>query len=94
MNEATKHKFYTSVVWKRERKNKLCNDPFCEIHLKKGELVIAEDVHHLVPISKDWSLRLVYSNLQSLCHSCHSLITVEEQKEKPKGGISNMKWKI
>lgn len=93
MNEGKYHRFYVSTAWKRTRENKLCHDPLCEIHLIKNQLVPATDVHHLIPISKDYSLRFEFTNLQSLCHYCHSVITSEEKRAKPKGAILNMKWK-
>ncbi|WP_399262197.1 HNH endonuclease [Terriglobus aquaticus] len=40
-----------------------------------GRLKRATDVHHIVPIRVAPWLRLVLSNLVSLCKECHSSIT-------------------
>ena len=64
--------------WRRLRTiflqaNPLCCDPF-EVH--QNQPVIATDVDHVVPRrtggTDDWS------NLQPLCHSCHSKKTTAE----------------
>ena len=33
---------------------------------------IAEDVHHVIPITADWERRLDYNNLKALCVRCHN----------------------
>lgn len=54
----------------------LCSDPF-HIHKSSGEVVMATDVHHVVPLSSAASTRELNreENLMPLCHSCHSRIT-------------------
>ena len=55
--------------------NPLCADPF---GLHDGKPVPATDVDHIVPKSRggtdDWT------NLQPLCHSCHSKKTAMENR--------------
>lgn len=70
--------FYSGAKWRNLRAYKLSIDPFCEICRKAGRIVPATCVDHIIPIMKDESLALEYSNLQSLCHSCHSTKTVKE----------------
>ena len=57
--------------WRRlsERKRKL--DPLCEHCEKQGVTRPADHVHHIVPIRTAPHLRLEWSNLMSVCKSCH-----------------------
>lgn len=70
--------------WRRIRmmvlaRRPLCADPFGEHHAN-GITVLATDVHHVIPLSSGMPLRILNdeSNLQPLCHSCHSRITAAE----------------
>lgn len=52
----------------------------------------AEEVHHLVELNekniKDKNISLNLSNLQSLCHDCHTRITMKEHRGcEPDSGI-------
>lgn len=57
----------------------LCSDPF-HVHKDNREVVLATDVHHVVPLSSAASRRELNrdENLMPLCHSCHSRITAGE----------------
>lgn len=79
-----KQKFYQWSGWKRTSENKKCKDPLCEMCLKKGILTPAEDVHHIISLDKVPTLEnaLDPNNLMSLCKSCHSIITQQENKDK------------
>ena len=46
-------------------------NPLCEDCDKEGRTTPCTEVHHIVPITQDPSLRLVWSNLVALCHECH-----------------------
>ncbi|WP_343223710.1 HNH endonuclease [Paenibacillus oenotherae] len=37
-------------------------------------ITVADMVHHRFPVRSHWHLRLVLSNLVSLCNSCHAKI--------------------
>ena len=67
--------FYNSAAWKRLCAKKLsdCNYQ-CEICRGKGIIKIAEDIHHKMPIKKDWDKRLDYDNLLAVCVACHNRI--------------------
>ena len=71
IRDKKKMKFYASKQWKCIRNRKIYSNPLCEECKKNNRVKQATEVHHIIPIEKDWSLRLKYSNLQSLCHSCH-----------------------
>jgi len=94
----TRADFYHSPSWRILREIKLSNDPLCEECKKKGILTPATEVHHIVDIYEDPSLRLEYSNLQGLCKSCHSQKTVAKLqdlfKKSKEWDLVNRKWNI
>lgn len=47
---------------------------YCHRCFKQGEIVKAEVVHHIIPVSERPDLRLVSSNCQSLCRECHEKV--------------------
>jgi len=70
------------AAWRRLRKialarSPLCADPFGE-HAQRHEIVVATDVDHI--ISKRDGGGNEESNLQALCHSCHSTKTIQQIK--------------
>lgn len=74
--------FYHSTVWKKlSYQYKLAN-PMCEACLKRGVIRKVDIADHIVPIKQDWTKRLDYSNLESLCQYCHNDKTESEQLSK------------
>lgn len=64
--------FYASTIWLKTRSMALRRDHgLCQHCLRDGEVKVADMVHHAISIKADWSLRLVLSNLLSLCNRCH-----------------------
>ncbi len=63
--------FYNTKTWKHLRKVKLISDPLCEVCKAEGRLKAASDVDHVRSINTGGH-RTAMSNLQSLCHECHS----------------------
>ena len=49
---------------------------------RRGLRVYATDVDHVEPHDGDWSKFIDPTNLQSLCHSCHSAKTIAESRAK------------
>lgn len=64
--------FYNSARWINTRKRQLFDHPLCDCG------GIATDVDHIVPIERGGNL-WAFSNLQSLCGSCHGRKTRQEQ---------------
>lgn len=63
-------------TWKRIRDCYIAAHPLCEECSKANRLMPAEEVHHIVPLSKGGTH--AERNLMSLCTSCHSEITARE----------------
>ena len=59
--------------WQKLRKHKLGVNPFCESCEESGHVEKATMVHHINPISQGGKA-LEYSNLMSLCETCHDKI--------------------
>ena len=74
-------RFYNSAAWKKLRIFKLSRDPLCEYCLEKDHVNIATEVDHVIPIKVDWSMRLVFNNLNSTCHRCHMIKTKGDKKK-------------
>lgn len=56
--------------WQRLRRMVLAQQPFCVACEREGRVTPATDVDHIVPLADGG--RDEWSNLQPLCHSCHS----------------------
>ena len=69
--------FYNSKAWKTAKARHLKIEPLCRECKKKGLLVRATVVDHIVPIKQGGAL-LDEGNLQSLCWSCHSRKSAKE----------------
>lgn len=63
-------------TWKRTRDRYITAHPLCEQCEKKGRITLAEEVHHINPLSHGGTND--ESNLMSLCTPCHSEITARE----------------
>ena len=65
-------RFYDSASWHKLRIAILVRDNYeCQQCKCAGKHTHATEVHHIVPIRKDYSLRLEPSNLVALCKRCH-----------------------
>lgn len=67
--------FYNSTAWVKLRKHKISTNPLCEFCEKRGRVVLATEVDHIIPIKIDMDKSLDEDNLQSLCHRCHMIKT-------------------
>jgi 5-methylcytosine-specific restriction enzyme A len=68
-------KFLDSSAWKKMRLAKITETPWCEVC--DGP---ATDVDHILPRHSHPELSLAWGNLQSLCRSCHSKKTENDEK--------------
>lgn len=76
------------AAWRRLRRMVLARHPLCAdvygVHAEHGETVLATDVDHIVPRSAGGTD--TFENLQSLCQSCHSRKTAEQDGAWGRGG--------
>lgn len=63
--------------WQQVRALKVQRNPVCERCAKQGVTSVTFDVHHIVPIRVAPELRLVMSNLMSVCRQCHAELEAE-----------------
>jgi 5-methylcytosine-specific restriction enzyme A len=66
---------YNTTQWRKLRLLKLAHDPLCQACEDMGELTPANTVDHVVAISSGGAPFPMLSDLNSLCHSCHSAKT-------------------
>ena len=65
--------FRSSAEWQKTRRKILERDHFlCKICLKNGIFTSGDlQVHHIIPLSEDFTRRTDADNLITLCPSCH-----------------------
>lgn len=68
---------YKSKNWQNVRDFVMSRDArLCQDCLKKGRVTIAEEVHHIIPVTaenvNDPNITLNPDNLVSLCRECHA----------------------
>ena len=61
--------------WQKARKTFLLSHPICADHEKRGMVMPATVVDHIVPHKGDMSLFWDHGNWQPLCAACHNLKT-------------------
>ena len=80
------HWMYLTSEWIDDlRPTQLLQEPFCRECAKLGRRTRATEVDHVQPHRGDWTVFTDRSNLQSLCHSCHSAKTMAESRAKSRG---------
>ncbi len=66
-----KEKSLYNYRWQKERKAFLVANPLCAVHKKRGKVVAAEVVDHVIPHRGNLDLFWDKSNWQPLCKFCH-----------------------
>lgn len=76
MNDFNKkyNDFYHSKTWSDVRKQKLMQQPLCEVCLREGTMTRADMVHHIIELRSPngWEHRLSMDNLESICYEHHN----------------------
>ena len=77
---------YNNSQWRKLRDTYLREHAICQDRLAKGKITPATDIHHLRSPFKNgeinWNLLLDYTNLTSLCRTCHGNRHAAEQGHK------------
>ena len=73
--EASDPRYHTPRWIKLSRRWRMAH-PLCEECLKNGRTTPVQEVHHIIPLADGGTHD--FSNLMSLCKSCHSAITIAE----------------
>ena len=63
-------------AWKRIRERYIAAHPLCEKCGEQGKLTPAQEVHHILPLSRGGTHE--DANLMALCKPCHSEITARD----------------
>lgn len=74
-------KVYDSSRWRRISDKKRTVTPFCEMCDDIGVTVMADVCDHIVEI-EDGGAQYEWSNLMSMCHTCHNLKTAAEKRKR------------
>lgn len=77
--KSTKEKGYNRS-WQKASKLYLASHPMCVRCLRKGKIVPATVVDHIIPHRGDQKLFWNKNNWQSLCKSCHDSKTMTEDR--------------
>lgn len=79
-NKDNKHiaSFYASGSWKKTRNSFIAAYPLCKRCYDSGKVTAARIVHHKIEVRDDFSKRLEWDNLESICQNCHN----QEHKKK------------
>jgi 5-methylcytosine-specific restriction protein A len=87
-------RFYNSAPWRALRKIKLQRNPMCEICYADGRLTKAAIVDHIKPVKDCYEDRFDIDNLQSVCLSCHSRKTRQEEAARREAETTDKEWKF
>lgn len=72
--------FYHSDEWEATRLQVLRRDKYlCQECYRQKKITAADMVHHKKTVRLYWHLRLVMTNLESLCNPCHRKIDHEKE---------------
>ena len=76
---------YNKPQWVRLRKVKLQQQPLCEVCMKRGRLVPANTVDHIVSINAGGHPFPTLDELMSCCASCHNSKTNAVDRKEGRG---------
>lgn len=67
--------FYNSLEWRNKRFEIMQRDNFSCMNCGTEPTKVRRflNVHHIIPLSKNWNLRLKDTNLITLCKHCHKI---------------------
>lgn len=71
-------RLYDKQRWRRRSRQHLAEHVLCTECLKRGDVVIATDVHHVTP-HKGNEYLFWFGELRGLCRRCHALADAGER---------------
>lgn len=76
--------FYGGGEWEFARRDALEVDGGIDVYMymTQGVIVLADTVHHIIPLRDDWERRTEIGNLMSLNHDTHSMIETLYKQDK------------
>jgi 5-methylcytosine-specific restriction enzyme A len=83
--------FYHSKAWLDFRRWVLSVRPICEECIQADRLTPASHVHHIKPARDHPELRFTASNVQALCHACHSRIEAQHKGQQTSASTQSRK---
>lgn len=90
--------FYGTKKWTDLKRLYIHEHPLCEICMKHGRTVEAEEIHHKIPWTrgkdedKKTDLFLDYNNLMSLCKKCHKAVHRKDDGFTPLISLSDNEY--
>jgi 5-methylcytosine-specific restriction protein A len=86
---AESDKFYSTTRWRKlaavfKRQHPLCQE--CE---RRGYVTQAQIVDHIVPRKRDPARELDWTNLRSLCRTCHNHIGQRVERGRGEGEVKS-----
>jgi hypothetical protein len=76
---------YRTSAWLQLRKVKLQQQPLCEVCLRRGRLVPANTIDHIVSINAGGEPFPTLDGLMSMCTNCHNSKTNAVDRKEGKG---------
>lgn len=82
--DSRRKQYYGSKEWELVRISALDEDGGIDVYvfMTTGQVLIADTVHHIIPLKDDWTKRNDLNNLMSLNHDTHSMIEQMYRKDK------------
>jgi 5-methylcytosine-specific restriction enzyme A len=74
---------YDRAIWQSRRRDQLQREPLCQPCLRKGRVVPATEVHHLIPFGDSWEL-FIAGPLESGCKQCHAEVHGRRRAAMPR----------
>ena len=68
------------IIWIKLRKDFIKRNPLCVRHRLANKSVSGKHVDHIISVRQRPDLKYDEGNLQTLCHSCHSIKTGYERQ--------------
>ena len=81
--------------YKQERDHFMSSNPLCAECRKRGIVILAQELDHIVPVHRAPEKFWTKANWQALCKPCHEAKTRQEKMKREQAKISPeaLKWR-